>query len=154
MVKVHSCCASQSSINTDQTYTKPNPFLLSSLIQISKLLCWPKMFPPILYASWPGPSKCLAIPTSGQSRNFLVTKVWIVLIKKEKTDNSIPEKGVKAFYVSKYDPRMPHPRKLISRNYHHIASNPDLAALFPRENLIGGTKRDRNLGEMLSPTDH
>ena len=46
------------------------------------------------------------------------------------------------------------PRKLISRNYHHIASNPDLVALFPRENLIGGTKRDRNLGEMLSPTDH
>ena len=78
----------------------------------------------------------------------------IALIKKEKTDKSIPEKGVKAFYVSKYDPRMPHPRKLISRNYHHIASNPDLASLFPRENLIGGTKRDRNLGEMLSPTDH
>ena len=77
----------------------------------------------------------------------------IDLIKKEKVDRHYPERGVKAFYISKYDPRMPHPRKLISRNYHHIASNPDLAALFPRENLIGGTKRDRNLGEMMSPAD-
>ena len=45
----------------------------------------------------------------------------VELIKKEKEDKKKPEKGVKAFFVSKFDPRMPHPRKLISRNYHHIA---------------------------------
>ena len=31
------------------------------------------------------------------------------MIKKEKEDKKKPEKGVKAFFVSKYDPRMPHP---------------------------------------------
>ena len=43
----------------------------------------------------------------------------VELIKKEKKDKKKPEKGVKAFFVSKYDPRMPHPRKMISHNYHH-----------------------------------
>ena len=38
----------------------------------------------------------------------------VELIKKEKEDKKKPEKGVKAFFVSKYDPRMPHPRKMIS----------------------------------------
>ena len=47
---------------------------------------------------------------------------------------------------------MLHPRKLISRNYHHISINPRLAALFPRENLVGGTRRLKNLQELLSPT--
>ena len=47
---------------------------------------------------------------------------------------------------------MLHPRKLISRNYHHNSRNPKLAALFPRENLIGGTRALKNLQELLSPT--
>ena len=47
---------------------------------------------------------------------------------------------------------MLHPRKLISRNYHHLEANPVLADLFPRENLIGGTRRLKNLSELLSPT--
>ena len=76
----------------------------------------------------------------------------IELIKKEKTIRTGPEKGVQAFFITNYDPRVMHPRKLISRNYHHISSNPNLAALFPRENLVGGTKRLKNLQEMLSPT--
>ena len=33
----------------------------------------------------------------------------VELIKKEKEDKKKPEKGVKAFFVSKYYPRMPHP---------------------------------------------
>ena len=47
---------------------------------------------------------------------------------------------------------MLHPKKLISRNYHHMEANPVLANLFPRENLIGGTRRLKNLSELLSPT--
>ena len=47
---------------------------------------------------------------------------------------------------------MPHPRQLLSRNYHHIQSHPELANLFPRKNLVGGTRRLKNLQEMLSPT--
>ena len=76
----------------------------------------------------------------------------IELIKKEKVPRSVPKKGVKAFYITNYDPRMLHPRKLISRNYHHLEANPVLADLFPRENLIGGTRRLKNLSELLSPT--
>ena len=63
-----------------------------------------------------------------------------------------PEKGVQSFYITKYDPRVLHPRQLISRNYHHIQSNPVLANLFPRENMVAGTRRLQNLSEILSPT--
>ena len=74
------------------------------------------------------------------------------LIKRKKTVRNKPEKGVRAFYISKFDPRMPHPRQLISRNYHHLQNHPLLANLFPRKNLIGGTRRQPNLSELLSPT--
>ena len=47
---------------------------------------------------------------------------------------------------------MPHPRKLISRNYHHIEKHPIVSKLFPRGNLIASCKRLPNLGETLSPT--
>ena len=74
------------------------------------------------------------------------------LIKKKKTVKKKPSKGVRAFFISKYDPRMPHPRLMISRNYHHLANHPILSNLFPRENLVGGTRRQPNLSEILSPT--
>ena len=73
----------------------------------------------------------------------------IELIKKEKEARKGPDKGVRSYYIDQFDPRMLHPRKLITRNYHHIASNPQLAALFPRENLVGGTRRLKNLQEIL-----
>ena len=76
----------------------------------------------------------------------------IDLILKEKVPRNKPAKGVKAFYITKYDPRMPHPRQLISNNYHHISNDPVLSNLFPRENLVGGTRRQHNLSEILSPT--
>ena len=47
---------------------------------------------------------------------------------------------------------MPHPRQLISKNYHHLGSHPLLSSLFPRENLVGGTRRLKNLSEFLSPS--
>ena len=52
--------------------------------------------------------------------------------KEKNTEN---ETGVKIYYVDKFDPRMPHPRKLISR-----------------ENIIACCERLTNLGEILSPT--
>ena len=76
----------------------------------------------------------------------------VELIKKEKVVRKRPEKGVQAFFITDYDPRMLHPRQLLSRNFHHIESNPELAELFPRKNLVGGTRRLKNLSEMLSPT--
>ena len=49
-------------------------------------------------------------------------------------------KGVKVFYIAKYDMRMPQPRQLISRSYQHIRDHPILSNLFPRENLVGAPK--------------
>ena len=63
----------------------------------------------------------------------------VSLVRKEKVHRGKPDKGLKAFYISKYDPRLPHPRQLISRNYHHMMGHPILSNLFPRENLVGGT---------------
>ena len=77
----------------------------------------------------------------------------IQLIKKEKRKKKGPDKGVRAFYIDSYDPRMPHPRKLISNNYHILQGNPTLAGLFPRENFVAGTRRGKNLQEILSPTN-
>ena len=76
----------------------------------------------------------------------------VTLIRKEKVRRGKPLKGVKAFYNTKYVPRLPHPRQLISTNYHHLQGHPILSDLFPRENLVGGTRRLPNLSECLSPT--
>ena len=75
----------------------------------------------------------------------------VQLIRKEKVSRNKPEKGVKVFYITKYDPRLPHPRQLLSRNYHHLENHPVLSNLFPRENMVGGTRRLPNLSEILSP---
>ena len=74
------------------------------------------------------------------------------MINKDKIVKEKPAKGVKAYYIAKYDPRMPHPRQLITKNYHHLKDHPLLSNLFHREYLLGGTKRQPNLSEMLSPT--
>ena len=60
--------------------------------------------------------------------------------------------GCKVFYTFKFDPRLPHPRKIISKNYEILARNETAKALFPRSNLIASGKRLPNLGEILSPT--
>ena len=80
------------------------------------------------------------------------TKNPVDMIKdtsRRKEQNSV---GCKVFYVGHYDPRVPHPRKLISKNYHLIANSPVVSKLFPRGNLVSGTKRLPNLSEILSPT--
>ena len=63
-----------------------------------------------------------------------------------------PKPGCRAFYVAPFDPRLPHPRKLISKNYEILAQNEKAKALFPRSNLIASSRRLKNLGEILSPT--
>ena len=76
----------------------------------------------------------------------------IQLIRKEKVCRNKPAKGVKVYFITKYDPRLPHPRQLLTRNYHHLENHPVLSNLFPRENMVGGTRRLPNLSEILSPT--
>ena len=80
------------------------------------------------------------------------TKNPVDMIKdtsRRKEQNSV---GCKVFYVGHYDPRVPHPRKLITKNYHIISNSPVVSKLFPRGNLVSGTKRLPNLSEILSPT--
>ena len=60
--------------------------------------------------------------------------------------------GPKVFFNSVFDPRLPHPRKIISRNYAILAKSESARKLFPRQNIIASLKRLPNLGEMLSPT--
>merc|ERR1712218_337989 len=61
--------------------------------------------------------------------------------------------GKKAFWVAPTDPRMPSQRSIISRNYHILESDPIAAKLLPRENLVSGNSRGKNLCERISPTN-
>ena len=76
----------------------------------------------------------------------------VKLIKSNRQEKK-SKPGCKIFYVGQYDPRVQHPRKSLSRHYHHIASNPVLAGLFARSNLVVTCKRLPNLREILSPTE-
>ena len=75
----------------------------------------------------------------------------VKLIQSEKQSKKSPP-GCKVFYISNFDPRLRHPRKSLTTHYHLLASNPTLARLFPRPNLVAGCRRLPNLGEILSPT--
>ena len=72
-----------------------------------------------------------------------------LLWSKKKVLKSKPTKGVKAYFISKYDTKMAQPRQLISKNYHHIKDHPALSNLFPRKNLIEGTRRLPNSSEIF-----
>ena len=47
---------------------------------------------------------------------------------------------------------MTHPRKIISKNYKYIENHPIASKIFPRKNMVAGSKRLKNLGEILAPT--
>ena len=49
------------------------------------------------------------------------------------SDRKEPTKkpGAKVFWISKFDPRVPHPRKIISKNYHLIKNHPIASKIFP-----------------------
>ena len=78
-----------------------------------------------------------------------------VELVKQKGNKSKPKRfkpGCRAFYISNYDPRLPHPRNLITRNYEILARSEKAKSLFPRGNLVAASRRLPNLGEILSPT--
>ena len=54
--------------------------------------------------------------------------------------------------MQKYDPRLPLPRRIVSQNYHLIEADPVAKKIFPRKNIVAGSKRGKNLGELISPT--
>ena len=71
---------------------------------------------------------------------------------KQTAKQTLPKPGCKVYWNAPFDRRLPHPRELISRNYHHIENHPIASKLFPRENLVASSKQLKNLSEMLSPT--
>ena len=56
------------------------------------------------------------------------------------------------FWISKYDPRIPHPREVMSSNYSIIDGDPKARTIFERKNLKAGSNRGKNLQELISPT--
>ena len=58
----------------------------------------------------------------------------------------------KAFWTSSYDPRLFHPRKIISRNFHILQNDPTVSHIFARKDLVASSRRVKNLSEIISPT--
>ena len=67
--------------------------------------------------------------------------------KKQRAKN----KG-KVFWISRFDPRVPHPREVLSSNFTILEGDPIAKKIFERKNLVAGSKRGKNLQELISPT--
>ena len=76
----------------------------------------------------------------------------VELAKRESSKGKNKKKGCTAYFISQFDPRLLHPRQIISRNYELLARSEKAKALFPRQNLVAASRRLKNLGEILSPT--
>ena len=76
----------------------------------------------------------------------------LTLIKNGNKKKSRQKTGCRAYFNTPFDPRVPHPRKLISKTYGILARSYKASNLFPRENLVASSRRQKNLSEMLSPT--
>ena len=58
----------------------------------------------------------------------------------------------KIFWTSNYDPRLPHQRSIISKNYHLLLSDEKFVKSYPRKSFVAGCRRLPNLMELLAPT--
>ena len=54
--------------------------------------------------------------------------------------------------MQKYDPQLPLLRRIVAQNYHLIEADPAAEKIFARKNIVAGSKRGKNLGELISPT--
>ena len=81
-----------------------------------------------------------------------IDRVEYLKTEKERKQNVKKNKNKKVFWISKYDPRVPHPRQILTKNYHIPEGDPVARTLFERKNLIAGSRRGGNLKELISPT--
>ena len=68
----------------------------------------------------------------------------INFLKNEQKGNTYRKKvknTKKLYWISQFDPRLPHQRWIISKNYHLMAADPKFLKLFPRNNIISGNRR-------------
>ena len=59
----------------------------------------------------------------------------------------------KLYWIATFDPRMPHQRQIINKNYHILQGDKKFKELFPRSSFVSGARRMKNLMELLSPTN-
>ena len=57
--------------------------------------------------------------------------------KKKQRDKN---KG-KVFWISRFDPRVPHPREVLTNSYTILEGDPIARKIFERKNLVAGSKR-------------
>lgn len=57
-----------------------------------------------------------------------------------------------SIWITKYDPRVPHQRSVLSKNYHILEGDSIAKELFERPNLVAGSRRGKNIKELISPT--
>ena len=72
--------------------------------------------------------------------------------EKDRKKNQKDKNKGKVFWISRFDPRVPHPREVLSNNYTIIEGDPIARKIFERKNLVAGSKRGKNLQELISPT--
>ena len=79
---------------------------------------------------------------------MLDLKLGLSLAKKK----SQKKNNKKMFWISKFDPRVPLPRQVLSNNYHILEGDPIAREIFERKNLVAGSRRGENIQELISPT--
>ena len=67
--------------------------------------------------------------------------------RKKKAKN---KNNKKVFWISTFDPRVPHPRQVLTKNYQLIEGDPIAREVFERKNLVAGSRRGKNLQELIS----
>ena len=81
-----------------------------------------------------------------------IDRVEYLKNEKKRKENTKQKKNKKVFWISKFDPRVPHPRQVLSKNYHILEGDPIARDIFERKNLVAGSRRGKNIQELISPT--
>ena len=72
--------------------------------------------------------------------------------EKDRKKNQKDKNKGKVFWISRFDPRVPHPREVLSNNYTIIEGVPIARKIFERKNLVAASKRGKNMQALISPT--
>ena len=62
------------------------------------------------------------------------------------------ERKIQKRITMTFDPRVPHPRQVLTKNYPILENDPIAKEIFERKNLVAGSKRGKNIQELISPT--
>ena len=60
---------------------------------------------------------------------------------KKRKENTKQKNNKKVFWISNFDPRVPHPRQVLSKNYHILEGDPIARDIFEREKSSSWIKK-------------